>query len=130
MNVATCHDRRSCNSIIHFSFQNIESRRPNGRYLVCHANTENDFNVIRIQDAALYVSEGEKDAKIFHHPTGYWSKKAFKILHHPVYYVAHLIFSLLLMFLAPVETQIVHGGKKTILLVSFAFALSLLLASK
>lgn len=64
---------------------------------------------VLIQEAALYVTEGEKDAKIYHHPTGYWSKKAFKILHHPVYYVIHLIVSILLMFVAAAETLIFHN---------------------
>ena len=62
------------------------------------------------QDAALYVSEGEKDAKIFHHPTGYWSKRAFKSLHHPAYYVTHLIVSVVLMLLALVETPLYLEG--------------------
>ena len=71
------------------------------------------------KDAALYVREGETDAKIFHHPSGYWSKKAFKILHHPVYYVTHLIVSLLLMFMAPIETEVFHEWNTTALVVSY-----------
>ena len=63
------------------------------------------------QEAALYVSEGEKDAKIYHHPDGYWSKRAFKTLHHTLYYVTHLIASVLLMLLAIVETPMFREGK-------------------
>lgn len=56
------------------------------------------------------MDEGEKDAKIFHHPKGYWSKRAYKTLHHQVYYIIHLILSLLLMLLAIVETPLSLKG--------------------
>ena len=59
-----------------------------------------------MQDAALYVHEGEKDAKIFHHPEGRWSRRAFKTLHHPAYCVFHLIASVALMLLAFIETPL------------------------
>ena len=64
-----------------------------------------------MQDAALYVNEGEKDAKIFHHPEGHWSRRAFKTLHHPAFCVFHLIASVLLMFLAFIETPLFFEGK-------------------
>ena len=62
------------------------------------------------QDAAVYVSEGEKDAKIFHHPEGYWPKRAFKTLHHPAYYVVHLSLSVCLMLLAIIESPLSLKG--------------------
>ena len=72
-----------------------------------------------IQEAAIHVSKGaDSDASLFHCPKGYWSKKAFKILHHPIYYVIHLTVSLLLMFLAPIETEILDERNKITLLVS------------
>ena len=69
------------------------------------------YNVyIMYQDAAVYVSEGEKDAKIFHHPEGYWPRRAFKTLHHPVYYVVHLSLAVCLMLLAIIESPLSQKG--------------------
>ena len=76
------------------------------------------------QEAALYVREGEDNAKFYHHPRGKWSKMAFKILHHPFYYICHLVVSVLLMLLAFIEDpRIGNSGlseshKKAILSVS------------
>ena len=72
--------------------------------MACHMHCD-------IQEAALYVSEGEKDAKIYHHPVGYWSKRAFKTLHHSAYYVTHLVASVLLMLLAVIETPLSREGQ-------------------
>ena len=59
----------------------------------------------------MYVSEGEKDAKIFHHPEGFWSKRAFKTLHYPAYYIVHLVFTVSLMLLAIIESPISQKGR-------------------
>ena len=55
------------------------------------------------QNAALYVTEGEKYDVFYRHPedkVGVWS---YYIVHHPAFYVAHLISCVLLMFLALIE---------------------------
>lgn len=59
---------------------------------------------ISLQEAAIFVREGEDNAKFFHHPKGRWSKLAFFILHHPAYYITHLALTTLLMLLALLET--------------------------
>ena len=84
-----------------------------------HAHTHT-----HIQEAALYVREGEDNAKFYHHPRGKWSKMAFKILHHPFYYICHLVVSVLLMLLAFIEdprignSELSESHKKAILSVS------------
>ena len=67
-------------------------------------STEWLFLVISLQEAAIFVREGEDNAKFFHHPKDRWSKLAFFILHHPAYYITHLILTILLMLLALLET--------------------------
>ena len=57
-----------------------------------------------MQEAAIYVREGEDNDKFFNHPEGRWSKLAFFILHHPAYYITHLLLTTLLMLLALLET--------------------------
>ena len=62
-----------------------------------------------VQEAALYVREGEDNDKFYSHPTGKWSKIAYKILHHPVFHVFDLALSVLLMLLALIEKPAVFG---------------------
>ena len=56
-----------------------------------------------MQEAAIFIKEGEDNEKFNHHPKGRWSKLAFKILHHPAYYITHLIVTIFLMLLALAE---------------------------
>ena len=78
-----------------------------------------------LQEAAIYVQEGEDNEKFVHHPTNRQSKVAFKILHHPAYYITHLIVTILLMLLALAEnyptprdgSQISDQAQKAIFLV-------------
>ena len=79
-----------------------------------------------MQEAAIFVQEGEDDEKFVHHPIDRYSKLAFKILHHPAYYITHLIVTILLMLLALAENyptprdgeQISDQSQLAILLVS------------
>ena len=88
----------------------------------------------KLKEAALYVSEGENDSKIFHHPEPEsWSRRAFIVLHHPAYYVVHLLLSVLLMLLAVIETPLslkgihpTHQTNPTILKVGYYILLYLL----
>ena len=59
------------------------------------------------QEAALYVQEGEDDAKFYQHPNSKYSKLAYDVIHHPLYHVAHLVVTVLLMLLAFAETPAV-----------------------
>ena len=68
---------------------------------------------IFLQEAAIFVREGEDNAKFFHHPKGRWSKLAFFILHHPAYYFTHLILTTLLLLLALLETPTSEGLNKS-----------------
>ena len=74
-----------------------------------------------MQEAAIFVREGEDNAKFFHHPKGRWSKLAFFILHHPAYYITHLMLTTLLMLLALLETppsrELDDSARKVILTV-------------
>ena len=65
-----------------------------------------------MQEAAIYVKEGEDNEKFNHHPKGRWSKIAFKVLHHPAYYITHLIITILLMLLALSEDYPVPQGRQ------------------
>ena len=79
-----------------------------------------------LQEAAIYVQEGEDNEKFVHHPRNRQSKLAFKILHHPAYYITHLIVTILLMLLALAEnypiprdgSQISDQAQRALLLVS------------
>ena len=62
-----------------------------------------------LQEAALYIREGEDNDKFYSHPTGKWSKIAYKILHHPAFHVFDLALSVLLMALALIEKPAVFG---------------------
>lgn len=79
-----------------------------------------------IQEAALYVQEGEDDAKFYQHPNSKYSKLAYDIVHYPLYHILHLVVAVLLMLLAFAETPAVGQGflddnpdkKKTLVTVS------------
>ena len=62
-----------------------------------------------VQEAALYVREGELNDKFYSHPTGRWSKLAYIILHHSVFHVFDLLLSIFLMLLALIEKPSVFG---------------------
>ena len=64
---------------------------------------------MKLQEAALYVREGEDNDKFLSHPTGKWSKLAYKILHHPVFYVFDLLLCIMLMLLALIERPAVFA---------------------
>ena len=65
---------------------------------------------VNLQEATLYVREGEDNDKFLSHPTGKWSKMAYKILHHPVFYVFDLLLCIMLMLLALIERPAVFSG--------------------
>ena len=56
-----------------------------------------------IQEAAIYIHEGEDNDKFVYHPVGKWSKLAYTILHNPIFYIIDLLVSILLMLLALIE---------------------------
>lgn len=64
---------------------------------------------VTLQEATLYVREGELNDKFYSHPTGRWSKIAYKILHHPIFHIFDLTLSILLMLLALIEKPPVFG---------------------
>lgn len=66
-----------------------------------------------MQEAALYVREGEDDAKFYHHPRNKWSKVAYEILHHPIYCTFHVLVCMLLLLLAFAETPAVGENRLT-----------------
>ncbi len=57
-----------------------------------------------MQEAALFILEGEDDSKVYHHPTNKWSWKAYEIVHHRAYYLAHLLVCVGILLLAFGET--------------------------
>lgn len=76
------------------------------------------------QEAALYVQEGEDDAKFYKHPNSYFSKLAYGALHYPAYHILHLVVAVLLLLLAMAEfptvgdSHITPEGKKILISVS------------
>ena len=89
------------------------------------------ITLLCMQEAAIFIKEGEDNEKFNHHPKGRWSKLAFKILHHPAYYITHLIVTVLLMLLALAENyptprdgeQISGEAMRAILIVCISFRL-------
>ena len=73
-------------------------------HLCVHAHTY-------VQEAALYVQEGEDDAKFYQHPNSYWSKQAYGALHYPAYHILHLTVAVLLLLLAMAEFPAVGGNE-------------------
>jgi hypothetical protein len=65
------------------------------------------------QEAALYIQEGEDDAKFYQHPQNKHSKRAYDTLHHYTYRIGHLIISVLLLMLALMEFPTVGQEKIT-----------------
>ena len=57
-----------------------------------------------LQEAALFVKEGEQNDKFASHPNGRYSKIAYHLFHHPVCYTIDFIASCLLLSLAIIET--------------------------
>ena len=66
-------------------------------------NVTINFCNIQLQNAALYITEGEKDNVFYHHPEDKPGVLSFYIIHHPVYHFTHLICTILLMLLALIE---------------------------
>lgn len=64
-----------------------------------------------MQEAALYVREGEDDAKFYQHPNSKWSKIAYDTLHHFTYRILHLTICVLLLLLAFAESPAVGQDK-------------------
>ena len=56
-----------------------------------------------LQEAALYVCEGEDNVMFDIHPSGKWSRRAFHILRTPAYHVFNLCVCTLLLLVALVE---------------------------
>ena len=81
-------------------------------------------NLWFVQESALYIREGEDDAKFYHHPKYKWATKAYVILHYQAYYMIHFIICILLLLLAFAETPSVgqreldEKEKKTLVSVS------------
>ena len=61
------------------------------------------FPPSHVQDAALYVREGEDNEKFASHPNGWFSKKAYHIVHNPLFYTIDFIATVLLLLLALIE---------------------------
>lgn len=68
---------------------------------------------MHMQEAALYVQEGEDDAKFYQHPDSRWSKIAYSTLHHYTYRILHLAICVLLLVLAFAESPAVGQDKLT-----------------
>ena len=81
----------------------------NSRYIYTYQLQNTLPFIIYVQEAALYVREGELNDKFYSHPTGRWSKLAYIILHHSVFHVFDLLLSILLMLLALIEKPSVFG---------------------
>ncbi len=83
-----------------------------------------EIQFLYLQEAALYIREGEDDAKFYHHPDGVWAKRVYRILHYKLYYVLHFSVSILVLLLAFAETPSVaeslldDNQKKTLVSVS------------
>ena len=56
-----------------------------------------------LQNAAIYLLEGESNDNFAGHPQGWWSSAAFDVVHNEVYQYIQLAVSLLLMGLAIIE---------------------------
>lgn len=63
-----------------------------------------------LQEAALYVQEGEANDNFLSHPTGKWSRRAYKILHHPVFHVFDLLLCTALILLALIERPAIFAA--------------------
>ena len=63
-----------------------------------------------LQEAALFVQEGEANDNFLSHLTGKWSKWAYKILRHPVFYVFDLLLCIMLMLLALIERPAIFAA--------------------
>lgn len=72
----------------------------------------NVYHFLR-QEAALYVQEGEDDAKFYQHPSNRLSKIAYDTLHHYTYHILHLVICVLLLVLAFAESPAVGQEKLT-----------------
>ena len=56
-----------------------------------------------MQEATLFIREGESNDKFRSHPKGQWSKRAFQILHNPAFKIFDLSLTIFLMLLAFLE---------------------------
>lgn len=87
-----------------------------------------------MQEAALYVREGEDDAKFYQHPSSWFSKIAYDTLHHFTYHILHLAICVLLLVLAFAESpavgqdKLTPEDKKVLVSVSYFFANNFLAA--
>ena len=67
-----------------------------------------------LQEAAIYVREGEDNDKFHEHPSGKRSKLAYSILHHPLYHVCSLLactgLLLLTLFEQPAAISVQYGS--------------------